>query len=253
MTHSQTKALTSNALKLIAMAAMTIDHLTCVIWPNYPKDISIILLHAIGRLAAPIFWFFVAEGYHHTRSFKKYLGRMLLFALISHFAYNFAFGIPFVPFQTSVFNQTSIFWGFACALIALKIADSNHPALKAWIKRVLGFVFVMLAFPADWSAPGALVIVSHGRNRGRFAKQMLFMALYIAMYALVFFLFIDSVYGLLQMGVVLAIPLLRQYNGGRGNAKWLKWLFYAYYPAHLALCGVIRIALHGNVGVMIGG
>ena len=250
---SQTRGLTSNALKLIAMAAMTIDHLASVIWPNYPKDIGIILLHAIGRLAAPIFWFFIAEGYHYTRSFKKYLWRMLLFALISHFAYNFAFGIPFVPFQTSVFNQTSIFWGFACALVALKIADSNHPALKAWLKRVLGFVSVMLAFPADWSAPGALVIVSHSQNRGRFAKQMLNMALYIAMYALVFHLFIDKVYGPLQMGVVLAIPLLKQYNGERGNAKWLKWLFYAYYPAHLALCGVIRIALHGNVGVMIGG
>ncbi len=248
---TRTNGLTSNALKLIAMAAMTVDHLACVIWPNYPKDIGIILLHAIGRLAAPIFWFFIAEGYHHTRSFKRYLGRMLLFTLVSHFAYNFAFGIPFVPFQTSVFNQTSIFWGFACALIALKIADSG--ALKAWMKRVLGFVFVMLAFPADWSTPGALVIVSHGRNRGNFKKQMLFMALYIAMYALVFFFFIDNVYGLLQMGVVLAVPLLKMYNGERGKARGLKWLFYVYYPAHLALCGLIRVALHGDVGVMIGG
>ena len=33
----------------------------------------------------------------------------------------------------------------------------------------------------------------------------------------------------------------------------MKWLFYVYYPLHLFLCGLIRVALHGNIGMMIGG
>ena len=57
----------------------------------------------------------------------------------------------------------------------------------------------------------------------------------------------------LQLCTALSIPLLRLYNGQRGRWKGMKWLFYIYYPAHLALIGVLRLLLLGNVGVMIGG
>ena len=93
------KTLNGSQLKVIAMAAMTIDHVTSVLFPGYPKVWWILLLHIIGRMAAPIFWFFVAEGYYYTHDRKQYAGRLLVFALISHFAYNFAFGIPFIPFK----------------------------------------------------------------------------------------------------------------------------------------------------------
>ena len=107
------KTLNANQLKLIAMAAMTVDHVTWAVFPGYRTDWYIILLHIIGRMAAPIFWFFVAEGYHYTHDVKKYTLRLFLFAIISHFAYTFAFGIPFVPFRTTVFNQTSVIWALA--------------------------------------------------------------------------------------------------------------------------------------------
>ena len=54
-----TKTLNGNQLKIIAMIAMTIDHLIDVIYPNYPTDWWIVSIHIIGRLAAPIFWFFM--------------------------------------------------------------------------------------------------------------------------------------------------------------------------------------------------
>ena len=65
---------------------MTADHLTSVVFPNYPTDWWIILVHILGRLAAPIFWFFIAEGYHYTHDWKKYAGRLLLFSVAGHFA-----------------------------------------------------------------------------------------------------------------------------------------------------------------------
>ena len=104
------KSFNGNQLKVIAMAAMTLDHLVCVVFPGYPKTWWILALHAIGRMAAPIFWYFVAEGYHYTRDWRKYAFRLFLFAIVGHFAYNFAFGITFIPFQTTVFNQTSVIW-----------------------------------------------------------------------------------------------------------------------------------------------
>ena len=81
------KWLNSNQLKLIAIIAMTIDHLTWVIWPGYQTGWPQLALHCVGRITAPIMWFFIAEGYHYTHSFKKYALRLLLFAVISHFAY----------------------------------------------------------------------------------------------------------------------------------------------------------------------
>ena len=245
------KTFNGNQLKVIAMAVMTIDHLICVVFPGYPKDWWILALHAIGRMAAPIFWFFVAEGYHYTRDWRKYAFRLFLFAIVGHFAYNFAFGIPFVPFQTSVFNQTSVIWTLLGGLIALVIADCGW--LKQWQKTVLILGICVITFCADWSCIGAMVILYIGENRGNFKKQMTRMLFWVAVYAAVYAIFIDPIYGVLQMFVALTIPLLKRYNGQRGSWKGMKWFFYLYYPLHLVVCGLIRIALHGNIGVMIGG
>ena len=96
-----------------------------------------------------------------------------------------------------------------------------------------------------------LAIVQIGENRGNFRRQMTGMMVCTAMYALVYVLFIDPVYGVIQLFTALTIPLLARYNGQKGRGS--KWLFYVYYPLHLIICGILRVALHGNVGVIIGG
>lgn len=245
------KGLNSNQLKIIAILAMTLDHVISVIYPNYPTDWWILLCHIIGRLTAPIMWFFIAEGYHYTRDVKKYAGRLFLFAIVSHFAYNFAFGIPFIPFQTTVFNQTSVIWALAWGLTALVIMDSQK--LKGWMKPLLIIFICLITFCADWSCIAVMAIVAIGQNRGDFKKQMIGMVFWVVFYAVVYFLFINKVYGIIQMFVVLTIPLLKAYNGERGSFRGMKWFFYLYYPLHLVVCGIIRILLHGNAGVMIGG
>lgn len=245
------KKLNANQLKIIAMLAMTVDHLAAVICPNYPTDWWIILLHIIGRLAAPIFWYFVAEGYHYTRNRKKYAARLLLFAVISHFAYNFAFGIPFVPFQTSVFNQTSVIWSLFWGVIVLVINDSSK--LKQWLKVLLIIAICVITFCSDWSCIAVMAILQIGANRGNFKKQMIGMTVWVAMYAIIYAICINPIYGVIQMFAAFTIPLLSLYNGERGKWKGMKWFFYLYYPLHLVICGIIRIMMHGNVGVMIGG
>ena len=222
-----------------------------VIWPNNPTDWWIILLHIIGRIAAPIFWFMVAEGYHYTHNLKKYGSRLLIFAIIGHFAYNFAFGIPFIPFKTGVFNQTSVIWPLFLGLVGLWVSD--HEGLKQWHKTIIILLLTILAFCADWSSIAVLAVINIGENRGNFKKQMTSVMLWVAVYATVYAIFINPIYGILQLFVCLTIPLLKAYNGQRGKMKSMKYVFYIYYPAHLILCGILRILLHGNVGVMIGG
>ena len=52
---------------------------------------------------------------------------------------------------------------------------------------------------------------------------------------------------MIQLCVVLAIPLLALYNGKRGKNpavnKVMKWLFYIYYPLHLAVIGFIQLQI----------
>jgi len=79
------------------------------------------------------------------------------------------------------------------------------------------------------------------------------MMMYVSWYAIVYFLFIDKVYGLLQLGVIICVPFVKMYTGERGKWKGMKWFFYLYYPLHLLICGIIRILLHGDIGVIIGG
>lgn len=117
--------------------------------------------------------------------------------------------------------------------------------LKDWVKIALTFVICAVTFPSDWSCVAAMAILFMGQARGDFRKQMGWLMVWSAVYALVYFFFIDKVYALVQLGTALAIPLLRCYDGTRGKWRGMGWLFYVYYPAHLALIGVLRVLLWG--------
>lgn len=63
--------MTSTALKLLALACMFLDHTADYI-PGAP-----VWLHWIGRIAAPIFFFCMAWGFHYTHDRKLYLRRII--------------------------------------------------------------------------------------------------------------------------------------------------------------------------------
>jgi len=234
--------LTSNALKLIAIFTMTIAHIATVFFPRYSLDIPVLFMNGIGRLTAPIMMFLIVEGYHHTRNIKKYIFRLFILAIISHFAYTFCFDKDY----TTIFDQTSVIWAYMLGLIALVIRESGK--LKTWQKYIILFPVIWAAFPADWSSPAALAILYMGLNYGNFRKQMISLVICVAAYSIIYAIFLNVVYGLMQMLIVLAIPLLYHYNGQRGTWEGMKWLFYIYYPLHLILLGLIRVfILHKGI------
>jgi len=233
------RGLSSNALKMIAIVAMTIDHLAWLFFPGYSTNAVALSMHVIGRLTAPIMIFFIVEGYFRTRDVGKYIRRMFVFALIAHFAYALMFGKDFLPFQKTVFDQTSVMWSFALGLTALAISKSEK--LKRWQRLALIWVCLIAAFPADWSTPAAVSILYMGQNRDSFKKQTMWFMLFMTLYAIVYAIFLNPLYGALQFCVALAIPLWRMYNGERGKWKGMKWLFYVYYPAHLFVLAAVRI------------
>ena len=126
------KTLDANKLKLIAIIAMTLDHIAWLLFPGYSDGALPVVMHIIGRLTCPIMCYFIAEGYYHTRNIRKYTFRLFLFAVISHFAYIFASNDfvdarSFIPFYFgSILNQTSVMWPLAWGLVMLRVAHSER-------------------------------------------------------------------------------------------------------------------------------
>lgn len=238
-----------NHLKLIAILAMTVDHAADLLFVGFPIQPIPIVLHLIGRLTAPMMWFFVVEGFYYTKDLKRYMGRMLLFAILSHFAYCFAFGIDCLPLRSGIFNQTSVIWPLFWALVALWIFHRNT-TWKHWQKILALVAILIITFPADWSCIAVMAILMMYDQRGNPKKQWLVMAFWVLIYATVSFFCVSRAYGLVQLGVLLVYPFWRRYNGERGKARWLKWFFYVYYPAHLILVGILRLLLYGNVPLL---
>ena len=243
--------LDANLLKLIAIAAMTADHIAWLLFPGYATGALPVTLHIIGRITCPIMCFFIAEGFHYTRDRKKYALRLFMLAVVSHFAYmlasnSYADWHSFIPFYYGdVLNQTSVVWSLLGGLLMLWLCEDEKRSMGVKVAGVL--LICLITLPSDWSCIAALCVLSIGSNRGEPKKQIAWSLFYVAIYAVVYFFALDKLYGLLQLCVVLAIPLLALYNGKRGKNpavnKVMKWLFYIYYPLHLAVIGFIQLQI----------
>ena len=104
----------------------------------------------------------------------------------------------------------------------------------------------VFAFPFDWSSVGALVVVAIATNRGNPLKQIIFSYIWIIVYAVIYFFALDKIYGLIQLGTILAVSLLYLYNGKKSKYpmvnKIMRYFFYAFYPLHLLIIGIVAIA-----------
>ena len=70
------KGLSGNVLKIIALIAMTVDHIGVIIFPKA------VVLRIIGRIAMPIFAFMIAEGCVYTKRKLRYFALVFGLGLI---------------------------------------------------------------------------------------------------------------------------------------------------------------------------
>lgn len=230
--NQRVRGLSARAIKDIAVLAMLFDHFVAVFWGGEP--LLGLLLRIPGRIAAPVMCYFIAEGFYHTRSLRRYAGRLLAFAALSHFPY-------VVYFELSWQHATGVMWPLFLGLLALACAESRRP-LPLRVLGVLGCC--VLAYPGDWSHTAVLWVVVFGVFRGQWRRQVLGFAAVTALTFLLPSLWLQGPGQLVQLGVFLALPLLAAYNGRRGRGgKLAKWGFYAFYPLHLTVLELLRLAL----------
>ncbi len=230
--------LNANQLKLIAIAAMTVDHVAEVLLP--PSLPWFWVMRLIGRLTAPIMCFFIAEGYFHTSNLKRYMGRLLLVAAVSHIPYNLCVGYSW----QNMWHVSDVLWTLLLGLCALAVYRGTlHPAAKLF----LVFACCWLAQPLDWNYLGVLWVLAFGVFHGERKKQMLAFCAAGCLYLFQALLWQSSTPFPSRFGVFLAVPLLLLYNGRLGRrSRLLQWGYYWYYPAHLTVLFLIRLALYGG-------
>lgn len=203
-------------LKCIAVCTMLIDHIGAFLYPAQ------IWMRYVGRLAFPIYCFLIAEGYLHTRDVKKYMGRLLLFALISEIPYDLArSGCIFYAGSQNVFF--TLFLGLVC----IYAADASRSFWKSAAVFVLAGLLMHFVVCSDYGIGGIVMILLFYVFRERTLEKWISVGALNLAY-----------YGGIQSAATLALVPIQLYNGKKGPSA--KYFFYAFYPVHLLLLYLIR-------------
>lgn len=273
---AEKKRLTGYHLKFIALITMLIDHIAAVVimhvfmlsyrvtasmqlsenivdkiivWVAENQNFVYMvynIMRDIGRMAFPIYCFLLVEGFVHTRSVAKYAGRLALFALISEIPYDLAIAGEWWSLECS-----NVFFTLVLGLLTIwalsyveKINDfcqkkNWEPILGRVLSLSVSFIVIVVlgAFSefillADYGIGGIIAIAVLYLLRG---QRM------VAFTVAVFVLAITA--GETELFALLMLYPIMMYDGTRG--KGMKYVFYAFYPAHLLIlvliCMMIRV------------
>lgn len=231
----RSRGLDGGALKGIAAALMLTDHVGAILLPEVP------VLRCVGRLAFPIFAFFIAEGYAHTRDFGRYFRRLAILAVVSE--------IPFNLENGAVFDLTrqNVLFTFCLALLTLRGLEAlgRERGFGRWsgcgLVLAAGFAAGEL-LRTDYGGWGVVTVALLYLCRdGKYAKLWLLLAM-AAVNGLGMGSLTMPVFGgemPIQIFAVAALPVIWLYNGQAGP-KGLRRAFYVFYPAHLLVLEGIR-------------
>lgn len=259
------RGLSGSTLKIIAMVTMFIDHVGAAVVERgflYPQlqaegvalNFAVIksqfptmsaqlqqylmmdaVLRLIGRLAFPIFCFLLVEGFLHTRSKGHYAARLAAVAVLSEAPFDYA-----IYGGEDLWAAQNVLWTLLFGLLGLWAGESLCTAVRKRfgscpqglaLVGILPFMGLAAFCHTDYSFFGVALIG----------------LLYVTLFAKVKNprLVQSGVGGLacaFEFTAPLAFVLTYFYNGRRGLN--VKWIFYFFYPVHLALLYGVRVWLY---------
>jgi len=236
---------------MIAVITMLIDHITAIFIST--NSVFYLVGRIIGRLAFPIFAFLLVEGFFHTRSVKKYLTRLGIFALISELPFDLAFynslfaGADIKADLSNMFKDAEVFdlvigrllehqnifftlFIGLSAIWLMSLVEKKYSKNLVYVNIInalitVGFALIAAFINADYKFMGILLIVAFYLFRG--SKALLTLSMLVLS---------TSIY---QAFAVLSIIPIGFYNGKKG--KSMTYFFYAFYPVHLFILFLILL------------
>ena len=198
---------------------MTIDHLGAILYSDYT------VLRIVGRLSFPIFCYLLILGVESTRKMRNYFIRLFLFALISQVPFDLAFGLK--PFE-----HLNIFFTLSSGVLFIHFFKRNPlvSLLAVPASHFLNFDFG----PYGIALIGCMYILKQNTKHGIVS---------IVVLNVLFFLLLmwdTQIYSLLALPIILFyksgfLKIQRKLDGNIAYPLWRKYLFYVYYPFHLAM------------------
>ena len=130
----QVRRLSQNQLKIVAAIAMLIDNIGAQILPQ------IVIFRIIGRLAFPIFSYFIYEGFRYTRDRIKYFSKILVLGMTC--------AVVYYIYSGEIFGNVLITFSFS--IVALWIIELVHKAMSDnEVKAKIYSVMVLIGFFAS--------------------------------------------------------------------------------------------------------
>ena len=238
--------LSSFSLHILAMVFMLMDHMWATVVPGN------LWLNCVGRLVFPMFAFMLVEGYHRSRSVRKYMLRLLIFAIVSE-----------VPFDLMVSGSLlypfcqNVMWTLLLGLGTMYLIDRLIGGKQSLLRYLAAFAAVIVSavlatlLMLDYFGFGVLTVLTfyifRGGNWISRLGQLVCLAL-INLELIGGLVMPVSLFGLSfdlpQQGfALLSLVFIWLYNGRQGpHGKAVKYSFYVFYPLHMLILGLIAIA-----------
>lgn len=223
-------------LKLLAMAAMLVDHMGYLLFP------TAMWMRYVGRLAFPIFAFQIAEGWYRTHNREKYTLRLLICAVVSEVPFDLAFsGTPVDA------GYQNVLWTFCIAAAALWAMEAMRRLqiplpLAALCASAAGYLLGE-ALQSDYFGPGVLLVLAFALCRGRSGGRIGELAAMVMVNGRLLPSASMTVWGMelpVQLLATAALLPIWLYRGRQGpHGPWLRWAWYGFYPAHLLVLWLI--------------
>lgn len=208
-----------SVLKWIAVLTMVIDHVGAILFPDQ------IWMRVIGRVAFPIYAYCLAEGFRYTSDYRRYLGRLALFAILSEIPFDLAFyGVPFS------FAHQNVLFTLTLGLILLWVLERCREQLLLCAGAFAVLCFLAQALHMDYGAGGLLMVFAFylaQQGTSPWIGWGIFVFINLFGYA-----------GGVQWAAILALLPIGLYSGKAGKKK--QRFFYWIYPLHLLLLWVIE-------------
>lgn len=208
-----------SVLKWIAVLTMVIDHVGAILFPDQ------IWMRVIGRVAFPVYAYCLAEGFRYTSDYRRYLGRLALFAILSEIPFDLAFyGVPFS------FAHQNVFFTLTLGLILLWVLERFREQLLLCAGAFVVLCFLAQALHMDYGAGGLLMVFAFylaQQGTSPWIGWGIFVFINLFGYA-----------GGVQWAAIIALLPIGLYSGKAGKKK--QRFFYWIYPLHLLLLWVIE-------------